>query len=126
MISINKSGINLELEDDVKRYIDKKIGRLDKLVPRKARKSLHGEVKIREANNKAGNKYECEAILHLPEELIAAKESTINMFAAIDIVEAKLRTQLRKYKEMHAAIRSERRHNAIRRLRARLFSRSSD
>lgn len=126
MISrIEKSGINLELEDDVKKYIDKKIGRLDRYMPRHARKSAHAEVKLRETNDKPGDKYQCEVILHVPGGPVTAKESTLNMFAAVDIVEAKLKNQLRKYKEAHIAHIRERGHNAFQRVRARFFTASN-
>ena len=39
--------------------------------------------------------------MHLPKETLTAKESTINMFAAIDIVEAKMSNQIKKYKQTH-------------------------
>lgn len=118
---IDTSGINLELSEDIKKYINRKIGRLDKYMPRHARKSVHAEVKLRQTNNRLGNKYECEALLHLPGELIQAKESTLNMFAAVDIVEAKLRNQLIKYKAMHVARLREKHPSFIGRMRAKLF-----
>lgn len=109
MIShIDTSGINLELGEDIKKYIAKKVGRLDRYMPRHARKTVHAEVKLRETNNRLGNKYECEVLLHLPNEIIQAKESTLNMFAAVDIAEAKLKNQLHKYKEIHIAHLRER------------------
>ena len=102
MIShIDTSGINFELRDDIKKYITKKIGRLDRYMPRHARKSVQAQVKLRETGNRLGNKYECEVILRLPGKSVQAKESTLNMFAAVDIVEAKLHNQLVKYKELH-------------------------
>ncbi|HXH26810.1 MAG TPA: ribosome-associated translation inhibitor RaiA [Candidatus Acidoferrum sp.] len=113
MISrIEKAGISLELEAEVKKYIDKKVGCLDRFMPRSARKSAHAEVKLREASNKTGDKYECEVILHLPDQQLAAKESTLTMLAAIDIVEAKLKAQLKKYKDEQ----TEQRHGGRRRL----------
>ncbi len=119
---IDKSAIKLELDDDVAKYIDRKIGRLDRYVPRAARKSMRAVVTIRETGNQDGNKYECEAILHLPSELVTAKEATLNKFAAIDIVEAKLKNQLRKYKETHGTNAQPRRHGIVRRVRERLFA----
>lgn len=98
---IEISGINLELGDDIKKYIRKKIGQIDKYVPRHARKSMHAEVKMRQTNNRLGNKYECEVILHVPDQQITAKEATLNMFAAVDIVEEKLKNQAVKYKRAH-------------------------
>ena len=103
MIShIDTSGINLDLPEDFKKYVLKKIGRLDRYMPRHARKSVHADAKIREVNQRFGNKYECEVILHLPGETITAKEATLNMFAGVDILEEKLKNQLKRYKELHS------------------------
>jgi putative sigma-54 modulation protein len=122
MISnIGIAGINLELSDDIKKYISKKIGRLNKYMPRHARKTARAQVKLRETNNKHGNKYECEAIISLPGGSIQATEATLNMFAAVDIVEAKLKNQLLKYKEEHIAHLRERHPGVIGRLRVHLM-----
>jgi ribosomal subunit interface protein len=118
---IDTAGINVELGDDIKKYITKKIGRLDKYISKHARQSTRAEVKLRETNNRLGNKYECEVILHLPESQIQAKESTLNMFAAVDIVEAKLRNQLIKYKEAHIAHLREKHPGLLGRLRVRMM-----
>lgn len=85
-------------DDATKKYINKKIGKLDRLTPRHARKSIHAEVKIAEVNRDKGNKYEVEVILTVPDRQMTAKDSTMNVLAAVDIVEAKLAAQLRKYK----------------------------
>jgi putative sigma-54 modulation protein len=120
---IDMAGINIELGDDIKKYIAKKIGRLDKYVPKHARESVRAEAKLRETNNRLGNKYQCEVILHLPESQVQAKESTLNMFAAVDIVEAKLRNQLIKYKEAHIAHLREKHPGFLGRLRVRVMQR---
>lgn len=100
---IDTSGINIDLDEDIKKYITKKIGKLDRYLPRHARKTVRAEIKLRETGNRLGNKYECEAILHVPGTSLYAKESTLNMFAAVDIVEAKLHNQARTYKQTHLA-----------------------
>lgn len=86
-------------DESTKKYIHKKIGTLDKRISRHARKSMRAEVKIAEVNRDNGNKYEVEVLLRVPEKTITAKDSTMNVLAATDIVEAKLSAQLRKYKE---------------------------
>lgn len=86
-------------DESMKRYIRKKIGALDRLAPRHARKTIHAAVKVAEVNRKQGNKYEVEAILEVPGKQLTAKDSTMNVLAATDIVEAKLSSQLRKYKQ---------------------------
>jgi putative sigma-54 modulation protein len=102
---IDLSGVHLEVNDDLKKYVYKKLGRLDRYIPKVNRESAHLEVKLLEGKAKDKNARTCEAILHLPGENIAVKESTVNVYAAIDIVEAKLRHSLKKYKEMHASPR---------------------
>lgn len=86
-------------DESTKKYIKKKIGGLDRLVSRHARKSAHAEVKLAEINQSHGNKYEVEVILHVPSKVVTAKDTTMNILAATDIVEAKLAGQLRRYKE---------------------------
>ena len=86
-------------EDSILKYIRKKIGSLDRLAPRHARKSIHASVKLAEVNRPHGNKYEVEIIVRVPGRDITAKDSTMNVMAATDIVEAKLASQLRKYKD---------------------------
>ena len=118
---IDTSGINLELGDDIKKYIGRKIGRLDKYMPRHARASVHIEVKLRHTNDKLGNKYECETTLYLPGGKLHAKESTLNMFAAVDIVEAKLKNQLLKYKAAHTEHLRQRHTGILGRIKVRLM-----
>jgi len=104
MISqIKVVGIAYEVDDATKKYITKQIGRLDRYLPRHARKSATVEVKIEQVNHDHGNKYEAEVILNIPGDLIAAKDSTSNVFAAIDIVEAKVKKQLVDYKQANIA-----------------------
>ncbi|MCD1275755.1 MAG: ribosome-associated translation inhibitor RaiA [Candidatus Nanogingivalaceae bacterium] len=87
------------LDEPTKKYISKKIGRLDRMVTRHARKTINASVKIEEVNRDNGNKYEVEVIVNVPDHVIKAKDSTMNVMAATDIVERKLAGQLRKYKQ---------------------------
>ena len=98
--NVDITGVGTYRADDLtKKYIRKKIGSLDRLAPRHARKSLRADVKIAEVNRDKGNKYEVEVLLFVPDHTITAKDSTMNVLAAVDIVEAKLNGQLRKYKQ---------------------------
>ena len=97
--SIDISGVKYELDATTKKYVTKKIGRLDRYLPRHARKSVRAEVRLKQVDKPNGNKYEAEVLLHVPDKQLTAKDSTVNMLAAIDIVEAKLVSQLHKYKE---------------------------
>lgn len=102
------TGIKLDLEDDIKRYVSKKIGKLDRYLPRHARQSARADVRLKHIGRQHGNVYECQVVLRLPEETIEACDSTMNVFAAVDIVEEKLKNQLKRYKD----IRVERRVKA--------------
>lgn len=93
------SGQKYELTETTKKYVEKKIGALSRYLPRHARKSATADVKIRQLDNPGGNKYEVEVIINVPDKVITAKDSTLNVLAAVDIVEAKLSGQLRKYKQ---------------------------
>lgn len=99
MSSVAITGEKYDVDDVTRRYVTKKLSRLEKYLPRHARKSVSAEVKLRQINETHGNKYEAEIILHVPDKTLLAKDSTMNMLAAVDIVEAKLVTQLHKYKE---------------------------
>lgn len=98
---IEISGIHLEIDSDLKKYIVKKIRKMERLVPKTSRSSLHVEVKLKEEKTKDKKHCQCEIIMHLPGQDLAAKETTVNMFAACDIVIAKLKSQLEKYRASH-------------------------
>jgi putative sigma-54 modulation protein len=97
--SIDISSTRYDVDETTKKYVFKKIGRLDRYLPRHARKTASADVRLRQINANYGNKYEAEVIFTIPDKRIVVKDSTVNMLAAIDIIEAKLVTQLRKYKE---------------------------
>ncbi len=95
------TGVHMDADERLKRYAAKSIGKLEKHIPKHARKSVHVDVKLSESKGQRDNKCTAEIIMYLPQEKLTAKESTMNLYAAMDIVEAKLDTQLKKYKDMH-------------------------
>jgi putative sigma-54 modulation protein len=92
--AIEITGVQYEVDETTRKYVMKKIGRLDRYLPRHARKTATAEVKLRSVNRDHGNKYEAEVLLQVPDKNVTAKDSTVN-----DIVEAKIMSQLRKYKQ---------------------------
>lgn len=103
------TGIHYEVGPKLYEYVTKKIGKLDRYLPKHARESAHVEVILKEHKIKQRKECVCEVILHLPGENITVKESTINIYAAVDIVEAKLKNLMKKYKETHSSLRIHRR-----------------
>lgn len=97
--AIDISGVHYDIDETTRKYVVKKIGRLDRYLPKHSRKSANAQVILKQVNRDHGNKYEAEVILHVPDKQLTAKDSTVNVLAAIDIVEAKLAAQLHKYKE---------------------------
>lgn len=96
------AGVHTSVDAKLHRYVTKKIGKLDIYIARHARKSAHAEVLLKR-NSARSNKvlYACEVVMHLPHGVVRIEEATINLYAAVDIVEEKLKHQLKKYKEMH-------------------------
>lgn len=99
MEQVEITGVRYTPDEATKKYVAKKIGALSRFLPRHARKTFRAEVVLKEANRANGNKYECDIKIVVPGKVLTAKDSTMNMMAAVDIVEAKLAEQLRKYKE---------------------------
>lgn len=108
--------VHYHASDDLKRYVRRKIGKLDRYLNRHSRRSVHAQIKLKEHAKKDKKQCTCEVVLFLPNETLTVHESTMNMFAAVDIVETKLKNQLKKYKEKH--------HPSRRRALARRLSRS--
>ena len=117
--TINITGVRYTPDEATKRYVRKKIGSLDKFLTRHARKSTTVDIKLKEVNRAHGNKYECDVIFHLPEATIMAKDSTLNMLAAVDIVEEKLRVQLKKYHDTRQDHRAK--HDLLGRMKRRIY-----
>lgn len=94
-------GVHTTVNESLRKYVNRKIGGLDRYLSKHDRESAHGEVILRESKSKSTDHCSCEVILHLPNQTIVAKERAMNMFATVDIVEAKLKQQIKKYKEKH-------------------------
>lgn len=115
------AGIQTEVSKDLEKYINKKIGKLDRHLKKPMRESVRADVKLKESvSNKNGKKCTCEVILHVDGARLTATESTLNMFAAVDIVEAKLQNQLKKHKEKHSQSDDSRKNGRARQLLGKL------
>lgn len=106
---IDISGVHTEVSDDLRKYLTKKIGSLDRFAPKSARQSMRAQVILKEQTQKGAKECVCEVTLQVPHESLYCSEGTVNMFAAIDIVEVKLKHQLARYKDLHSNPRFHRR-----------------
>lgn len=119
------NGIHLELEEDLKKYVTKKLNKLEKYVPRHARESADANVMLKESHAKNKRQFTCEITLKLPHETINVSESTLNIFAAVDIAEATLKNRLKKYKEKKVSERSGGKDRKVRELLGKMLSKKS-
>jgi putative sigma-54 modulation protein len=95
------SGVHITVDEDLKKYVTRKIGKLDGYMVHHARTSAHAEVLLKKSKAKDKAQSSCEVVLHVPGEVLRAQETTLNMYAAVDIVEEKMKAQLKKYKNTH-------------------------
>ncbi len=102
------NGVHTVVDDKLKAYVTKKIGGLDRYISKHSRESAHCEVHLKEGKTKNNNHCICEVTMRLPHQTIVIKESALNMYAAVDIVEAKLKQQLQKYKDLHGNGKTQR------------------
>ncbi len=112
---------NYEVNPELTKYIQKKIGKLDRHLKRSLRADTRADVKLKETNGKGGKQCIAEVILHIPGTTLTASDSTMNMFAAVDIVEAKLQNQLKREKEKKSPTKSGHKKSRARQAFGKMF-----
>jgi ribosomal subunit interface protein len=107
------NGVHMDVDEDLSKYVMKKIAGLDKYMSKYVKDSAHVEVWLKEAKAKDKRKLTCEVKLTLPKEILMTSETTLNIYAAVDIVETKLKNQILKYKQLHSTSRIRHRINLL-------------
>ena len=96
---IEITGNDYKVEEPLKKYVDKRIGKLDKYLPKGYKKDVVCKVVVEEIGKGKGDKYELSGAMELTGgKVIAARDECTNVFAGVDLVEAKLMGQIRRYK----------------------------
>jgi putative sigma-54 modulation protein len=101
MIKLDIEGRNYHIDEKLKNYIEKKFSSLDKYLPREHK---NGQMRVeifKDPSGKEDNRYQCRAHLDVPAGNIVAHVATMNPHSAVDIVEEKLKLQIRKYKDKY-------------------------
>ncbi len=96
--SISITGLKYDVDKKTQGYIEKKIGRLDRYLPRHARQSVSVDVKLSLTGEAKGDTHQAEVFFVLPSKKLTAKGFGSSATVAIDIVEEKIEGQLRRYK----------------------------
>ncbi len=94
-------GEHTVVNDALRKYVNRKLGCRDRYLSRHDRVSAHAEVHLKEGKASDNNRCLCEVVLYLPHQTIIVKEKALNMYAAVDITEAKLKQQIKRYKDKH-------------------------
>ena len=100
MISkIEVNGNDYKVDETLRKYVEKRLGKLDKYLPRGSKKDASVKVMVTEISKSKSERYEVAATMELTGgKVIAAKDECSNTFAGVDLVEAKLAGQIRRYK----------------------------
>lgn len=101
-MKIEITGRNFEVDEKIRAYAEEKIGCLEKYMAASNQDGVRAEIVLEDdPSGREDNHCVCDCVLVAPGGKLVAREGTVNMFAAIDIVEAKLQAQLVKRKEKH-------------------------
>ena len=96
---IDITGNGYRVEDTFRKYVEKRLGKLDRYLPRGSKKDVVCKVVVTEAGKNKREKYDISAAMEIPGgKVIAAKDECSNLFAGVDLVEAKIMGQIRRYK----------------------------
>lgn len=88
-----------KIDDNFRKYTEKRLGRLDRYLPSKHKKNISAKVVVSQVNRAHGNKYEISVAIEVPGgKTMTARDEAANVFAGIDIIEAKLKGQIRRFK----------------------------
>jgi ribosomal subunit interface protein len=104
--NINITCMSYDIDDATRKEVFKKLGSLDKYMPRHAVKSAKIDLRLIDASKKRNHsdeKYEAEIVLTIPGEIINASGLSGTMLLAIDAAAAKTQSQLRDYKQKNIA-----------------------
>lgn len=102
MMKYTVAARKLEVDRELTNYIERKIAKLDRYFPRSHR-PVGVRVELHRDEAAAPDKrYVASAHIEVQGPDLHAETATMNPHSAVDILEAKLKDQIRKYKEKHA------------------------
>jgi putative sigma-54 modulation protein len=95
-MQLSITGKNIEINDVLRQYVEKKIGRLDRYLP----EILDGRVElVKESGARAAEDRQiAQVTLRTKKEILRAEEASSDIFASIDMVSEKIQRQVDRYK----------------------------
>lgn len=88
-------GGNFDADAKTQKYVTKVIHSLEKYLPKSQRDATRVIVILNRVDRPHNNKYEAEVTVHAGSRELSAKDSTLNVLAALDIVRRKLALDLK-------------------------------
>lgn len=100
MISkLDITATNFDLTENTKKYATKRIAKLDRYLPRANKRDVVLKLVFSENSGNNSAKYEISAAMEIPGgKVIAARDTSTNLNAGIDIIETKLLGQIRRFR----------------------------
>lgn len=103
-MKIDIKATNLELTDEIRDYLNKKIGDIDNFLrPTEFPISARVELGRTTFHHKSGDIYRAEINLQVPGELLRAESESETLFSAIDALKDQIQREIKKYKEKNIA-----------------------
>ncbi|OQA44322.1 MAG: putative sigma-54 modulation protein [Chloroflexi bacterium ADurb.Bin325] len=104
-MQLSITGKNLEINDNLRKYVEKKIGRLDRYLPN----VIDGRVELMvdEGARAAEDRQIAQVTLRTKNAILRAEEASGDMFASVDAVFDKMQRQADRYKRRRWAKRGE-------------------
>jgi putative sigma-54 modulation protein len=99
------TGKNIEINDTLRSYVEKKIGRLDRYLP----SVIDGRVELEKAEGAraADDRQVAQVTLRTKNAVLRAEEASNDIFASIDAVVEKMQRQADRYKNKRRARRMD-------------------
>jgi len=95
-MQISIIGKNLEITESLRKYVEKKIGRLDRYLPNNI---IEGRVELTVENTRAAKDSQiAQVTLRTRQTVLRAEESSADMFASVDAVFDKMQRQIDRFK----------------------------
>jgi len=96
---IDIKATKLELSEEIKVYIQKKMDMMERYLGKIQVLNCHVEVGVTVGGQQSGQIYRAEVNLDLPGELLRVERTATDIFKAIDKVKDHLVDQIKRYKE---------------------------
>lgn len=91
-MKFNIRGENIEITPALREYVEKKVSRLDRYFEAELTSDVYVTLKV------TRDQHSVEVTIPMPKLLLRAEETSLDMYASIDLVVEKLERQIRKHK----------------------------